>query len=175
MFDSSYPTPFKYLHTPVALTLSPVNPVGAFGAGELLYYFSINTNSISSIGSEELIIGEAGCIIDDGTGTFIQPFAFNSSDVYSPNGYQVLTQGSGTLTPTISNNGTTYVATANFTISTAGLTGVPQGFFIRLQSDSANHTITYNTSSTFVLYTGNSSNGGTVVMLWTGAQFVKYA
>jgi hypothetical protein len=104
-----------------------------------------------------------------------QPYSFNGSDVYAPNSYQVATQGAGTFTPTISDNGKTLVATANFTISNAGLTGVPSGFFLRLQSDSANHTITYNTSSTAVVYAPNGGNGGNVVMFWNGTQFVKYS
>jgi len=176
MFDVNYPTPFKYLHTPVALTLSPVNPVGAFGAGELLYFMSINTNSISATNAEELIIGESGCIIDDGTGTLIQPFAFNGSDVYSPNSYITVTQGAGTITPTISNNGTTYVATANFTIANTGLSGVPSGFFIKVHGNSADRTITYNTSSTVIVHTaGGSQNAQEVIFLWNGSSFVVYA
>ena len=175
MFDPSYPTPFKYCHQAVPLTLSGVNPVGPFASNELLYFMSINTNSISALGTEELIIQEGGCIMDDGTGTLIQPFKFNSGDVYSPNSYGVVTQGAGTLTPTSVNNGTTYVATANFTISNAGLSGIPAGFFIRLQSNSADRTITYNTSSTFVLHTSTgSSNGDAVIAYWNGSSFVIY-
>ena len=175
MFDPSYPTPFKYVHTPVALTLSPLNPVGPFASTELLYFMSINTNSISAVGTEELIVGEGGCIIDDGSGTLIQPFSFNGSDVYSPNSYTVVTQGAGTFTPTTVDNGKTLVATANFTISNAGLTGIPAGFFLRLQSTSADRTITYNTSSTFTLHTSTGAiNGGTVVAYWNGSTFTIY-
>ena len=175
MFDPTYPTPFKYCHTAVPLTLSGVNPVGPFAPNELLYFMSINTNSISAVGTEELIVGEGGCIMDDGSGTLIQPFSFNGSDVYSPNSYAVVTQGAGTLTPTSVDNGKTYVATANFTISNAGLNGIPAGFFIRLQSNSADRTITYNTSSTFVLHTSTgSSNGDAVIAYWNGTSFVIY-
>ena len=174
MFDSSYPVPFKYVHQPVSLTLSAVNPVGAFGPNELLYFFSINTNSISVANTEELIIGESGVIIDDGTGTLIQPFSFNQSDVYSPNSYGVVLQSSN-LTPTLINNGTTYVAGANFTILNTGLSGVPAGFYIRLQGSNIDRVITYNGASTFTLHTSTGSiNASTVIMYWTGTLFQIY-
>jgi hypothetical protein len=176
MFDNSYPIPFKYLHTAVALTLSPVNPVNAFGANELLYYMSVNTNSISAVNTESLIIGESGCIIDTGDGALIQPFAFNGSDVYSPNSYTTITQGAGTITPTISNNGTTYIATANFTISNSGLGGVPAGFFIKVHGSSVNRVITYNTSATITVFASVvTTNAGEVIFYWTGSSFTAYA
>jgi len=175
MFDNNYPTPFKYCHTAVPLTLSGVNPVGPFDGNELLYFMSINTNSISAVGTEELIIQEGGVIIDDGTGTLIQPFSFNGSDVYSPNSYRAVLQGAGTITPTISNNGTTYIATANFTISNAGLSGVPVGFFIIVQGTTADRTITYNTSSTKIVHTNTgTTNASQVIFYWTGTQFTPY-
>ena len=175
MFDNAYPTPFKYCHQAVPLTLSAVNPVGAFGANELLYFASINTNTISPANTEELIVAEAGVIIDDGTGTLIQPFSFNSASVFSPNSYKAQQQGAGTITPTISNNGTTYIATANFTISNAGLSGVPAGFFIIVQGTTTNHTITYNTSATKIVHTSTgSTNAGQVIFYWLGDTFVAY-
>lgn len=175
MFDNAYPTPFKYCHTAVPLTLSGVNPVGAFGPNELLYFMSINTNSISVANTEELIVAEAGVIMDTGDGTLIQPFSFNSADVYSPNSYTTVLQGAGTITPTISNNGTTYIATANFTISNAGLGGVPAGFYIKVHGSTTDRTITYNTSSTETVHTqSGSTNAGEVIFYWTGTQFTAY-
>ena len=175
MFDNAYPTPFKYCHTAVPLTLSAVNPVGAFGANELLYFASINTNSISPANTEELIIAEAGVIIDDGTGTLIQPFSFNSASVFSPNSYKAQQQGAGTITPTIINNGTTYIATANFTISNAGLSGVPAGFFIIVQGTTTDRTITYNTSATKTVHTNTgTTNASQVIFYWLGDTFVAY-
>jgi hypothetical protein len=175
MFDNAYPTPFKYCHQAVPLTLSGVNPVGAFGANELLYFASINTNSISPANTEELIVAEAGVIIDDGTGTLIQPFSFNSASVFSPNSYKAQQQGLGTITPTISNNGTTYIATANFTISNAGLSGVPAGFFIIVQGTTVDRIITYNTSATKTVYTNSgTTNAGQVIFYWLGDTFVAY-
>ena len=175
MFDNSYPTPFKWCHTPVQLTLSPVSQVGAFGANELLYFFSVNTNSASATGTEEIIVGEAGCIVDDGTGTIIQPFSFNSADVYSPNSYKTLLQGIGTITPTNINNGTTYIALGNFTIVNTGLTGIPAGFFIKVHANGGDRTITYNTSSTVIVHTGSgSTNAQEVIFYWTGTQFTAY-
>jgi hypothetical protein len=176
MFDSSYPTPFKWCHTPVQLTLSPVSQVGAFGPNELLYFFSVNTNSASATGTEEIIVQEAGCIVDDGTGTIIQPFSFNSADVYSPNSYKTLLQGIGTITPTNINNGTTYIALGNFTITNTGMTGIPAGFVIKVHNGTtADRTITYNTSSTVIIHTtGGNSNGQEVIFYWTGTQFTAY-
>ena len=175
MFDNNYPTPFKYCHQAVPLTLSAVNPVGPFAGNESLYFMSINTNTISPVGTEELIIQEAGVIIDDGTGTLIQPFNFNGSDVYSPNSYKAVLQGAGTITPTISNNGTTYIANANFTISNAGLSGVPSGFFLIVQGNTADRTITYNGASTKVVHTNTlTTNAGQVIFYWTGTQFTAY-
>jgi hypothetical protein len=175
MYDNNYPTPFKYCHTAVPLTLSGVNPVGAFGDNELLYFMSINTNSLSPANTEELIIGESGVIIDDGTGTLIQPFSFNSANVYSPNSYRAVQRGAGTLTPTISDNGTTYIATANFTISNAGLTGVPAGFFIIVQGTTVDRTITYNTSATKTVHTNTgTTNASQVIFYWLGDTFVAY-
>jgi hypothetical protein len=175
MFDNAYPTPFKYCHQAVPLTLSAVNPVGAFGANELLYFASINTNSISAVNTEELIIAEAGVIIDDGTGTLIQPFSFNGASVFSPNSYRAVQQGAGTITPTISNNGTTYIATANFTISNAGLSGVPAGFFIIVQGTTVDRTITYNTSATKTVHTNTgTTNASQVIFYWLGDTFVAY-
>ena len=175
MYDSAYPTPFKYCHTAVPLTLSPVGQVGAFGANELLYFASINTNSISAIGIEELIITESGVIIDDGTGTLIQPFNYNGSDVYSPNSYKNVLQGAGTITPTVSDNGTTYIATANFTIANTGLSGVPAGYFIKVHGSSVDRVITYNTSSTVTVHTtGGNQNAQEVIFYWTGTVFAPY-
>lgn len=175
MYDNDYPTPFKYCHQAVSLSLSGVNPVGAFGPNELLYFMSINTNTISPVGTEELIISESGVIIDDGTGTLIQPFSFNGSDVYSPNSYKTVIQGLGTITPTISNNGTTYIATANFTISNAGLSGVPAGFFIIVQGTNVDRTITFNGASTKIVNTNSgTTNAGQVNFYWTGSQFIPY-
>jgi len=176
MYDNAYPTPFKYVHNAVALTLSPISQVGAFASSELLYFASINTNSISTIGTEELIIGEAGVIIDDGTGTLIQPFTFNSADVYSPNSYKTVLQGTGTVTPTSVDKGITYIATANFTISNASLTGIPVGFFVKVHNGSnADRTITYNTSSTVIVHTSSVvQNGQEVIFYWNGTQFTTY-
>jgi len=175
MFDPAYPTPFKYCHTAVPLTLSGTNPVGPFAGNESLYFMSINTNTISAVGTEELIIQEGGCIIDAGDGCLIQPFNFNGSDVYSPNSYRAVTQGAGTITPTISNNGTTYIATANFTISNSGLTGVPAGFFLVVQGTTTDRTITYNTSSTKVVHTNTlTTNASQVIFYWNGTQFTPY-
>ena len=174
MFDSSYQTPFKYLHTPVALTVSPVNPVGPFNSNELLYYFSINTNSISALNTEELIIGEAGCIIDDGSGCLVQPFSFISGDVYSPNSYQVVQQGIGTITPTISDMGKTYIALGNFTVSTASLTNVPAGFYFKVQGSNADRTITYPGGVSTVHAGTGSINAGIVTFYWGGSQLSAY-
>jgi hypothetical protein len=175
MFDPSYPTPFKYCHTAVPLTLSPNSQVGAFGDNELLYFMNVSTNSGSVIGTEELIVGEAGVIIDDGTGTLIQPFSFNSSNVYSPNSLRATQQAAGTITPTIVNNGQIYIATANFTISNAGLSGVPAGFFIIVQGGIVDRTITYNTSQTKTIHTNTGSmNAGQVIFYWLGDTFVAY-
>jgi hypothetical protein len=175
MYDNNYPTPFKYCHSAVPLTLSNVNPVGAFGDSELLYFMSINTNSISTIGTEELIISECGVIIDDGTGTIIQPFSFNSADVYSPNSYKTVIQSVGTITPTSVNNGTTYIGVANFTIANTGLNGIPAGFFIRVHANGGDRTITYNTSSTVIVHTSTgSTNAGEVIFYWTGTSFTVY-
>jgi hypothetical protein len=175
MYDHTYPTPFKYLHNAVALTLSPVSQVGAFASSELLYFAAISTNSISAVNTEELIIGETGVIIDDGTGTLIQPFTFNSGDVYSPNSYKTVLQGAGTVTLTSIDKGTTYIPTANFTISNAGLTGIPAGFFIRVHGNSVDRTITYNTSSTVIVHTASGSqNAQEVIFYWSGTQFAVY-
>jgi len=175
MYDNNYPTPFKYCHTAVPLTLSGVNPVGAFGPNELLYFMSINTNSISPANTEELIIAESGVIIDDGTGTLIQPFSFNSANVYSPNSYRAVQRGAGTLTPTISDNGTTYIATANFTISSASLSGVPAGFFLIVQGTTADRTITYNGSATKTVHTNTPlTNASQVIFYWLGDTFIAY-
>jgi hypothetical protein len=175
MFDNNYPIPFKYCHQAVPLSLSAVNPVGAFGPNELLYFMSINTNSISPANTEELIISESGVIIDDGTGTLIQPFSFNSANVYSPNSYRAVQRGAGTLTPTISDNGTTYIATANFTISNAGLSGVPTGFFIIVQGTTVDRVITYNTSATKTVHTNTgTTNASQVIFYWLGDTFVAY-
>ena len=174
MFDSSYQTPFKYLHTPVALTLSPVNPVGPFASNELLYYFSVNTNSISALNTEELIIGEAGCIIDDGSGTLVQPFSFISGDVYSPNSYQVVQQGVGTITPTISDMGKTYIALGNFTVSTASLTNVPSGFYFKVQGSNVDRVITYPGGVCTVRASTLTANAGVVTFYWSGSQLSAY-
>jgi hypothetical protein len=176
MYDNAYPTPFKYCHQAVPLTLSPISQVGAFAPTELLYFMSINTNSISALNTEELIIGESGVIIDDGTGTLIQPFSFNSSEVYSPNSYKTVLQGAGTVTPTIINNGTTYVSTGNFTISNSSLTGIPAGFTIKVHNGTnADKTITYNTSSTVIVHTSSVvQNGQEVIFYWNGTQFTTY-
>jgi hypothetical protein len=175
MYDSSYPTPFKYLHTPVAITLSPISQVGPFASNESLYYMSINTNSISATGTEELIIGEGGCIIDDGSGPLIQPFAFCGSDVYSPNSYATVTQGAGTVTPTISDMGKTYIATGNFTIANTSLTGVPAGFFIKVHADNTSRTITYNSGVTAIVRNFTATtNSQECIFYWNGSSFTAY-
>ena len=176
MYDNNYPTPFKYCHTAVPLTLSPISQVGAFGANELLYFASINTNSISTVGTEELIISESGVIIDDGTGTLIQPFSYNGASVYSPNSYKTVLQGAGTVTPTSIDNGTIYIATANFTIANTGLSGIPAGYFLKVHGSSADRVITYNTSSTVTVHTtGGNQNAQEVIFYWTGTQFTAYS
>ena len=176
MFDNAYPTPFKYLHTPVALTLSPVNPVGAYAPTENLYYFSVNTNSISTIGNEEIIVSEAGCIIDDGTGTLIQPFSFNSADVYSPNSLAAIVISTNVIRPNVSTNQQVYLNTINSTLVSNDMTGVPAGFYIIIKSAAAiDRTITYNTSSTFTLHTSTgTTNGPQVIAYWTGTQWTIY-
>jgi hypothetical protein len=137
----------------------------------VLYDFKGNKLRDNSV----YFIAEAGVIIDDGTGTLIQPFSFNSASVFSPNSYKAQQQGAGTITPTISNNGTTYIATANFTISNAGLSGVPAGFFIIVQGTTADRTITYNTSATKTVHTNSgSTNAGQVIFYWLGDTFVAY-
>jgi len=175
MFDNAYPTPFKYCHQAVQLSIDATANVGAYGANEQLYFYSVGTNSNSAVNTEELIIAESGVIIDDGTGTLIQPFSFNSASVFSPNSYKAQQQGAGTITPTIINNGTTYIATANFTISNAGLSGVPAGFFIIVQGTTVDRTITYNTSATKTVHTNTgTTNASQVIFYWLGDTFVAY-
>ena len=87
----------------------------------------------------------------------------------------VVLQGAGTITPTISNNGTTYIATANFTISNAGLSGVPAGFYIKVHGSTTDRTITYNTSQTKTVHTNTgSANAGEVIFYWRGDVFTAY-
>jgi hypothetical protein len=87
----------------------------------------------------------------------------------------VVLQGAGTITPTISDNGTTYIATANFTISNAGLSGVPAGFYIKVHGSTTDRTITYNTSQTKTVHTNTgSANAGEVIFYWRGDVFTAY-
>ena len=113
--------------------------------------------------------------IDTGDGTLVQPFSFNSGDVYSPTTNLTPILQSSTLTPNITNNQQTYIATGNFTILNSALLGVPAGFFISLQSTSVDRIITYNTISSFTLYASSGAiNGGSVIAYWTGTQFTIY-
>lgn len=173
MFDSTYPTPTKFCHTPISLSLSSVGQVGTFAPNEPLYFFSVNTNSISAPNTEEFIVSEAGVIIDDGSGVLVQPYSFNPADINKING--PIIQGAGTLTPNLSNNKQIYILTGDITISNTALTGTPAGFCIIFQANSIDRTITYNTLSTKVLHTNSgSTNGGQIIAYWTGTLFTLY-
>jgi hypothetical protein len=177
MFDNAYPTPFKYLHTPVSLTLSPVGQVGAYAPTENLYYFSVNTNSISTLATEEIIVSEAGCILDDGNGVFIQPFSFNSADVYSPNSLAAIVISTNVIRPNVSTNQQVYLNTINSNLVSNDMTGVPSGYYIIIKSAAAiDRTITYNGGTTFTLHTASgTSNGSQVIAYWTGTQWTIYS
>lgn len=173
MFDSSYPTPTKFCHTPISLSLSPVGQVGLFGPSEALYFTTVSSNSISTANTEEFVVSEAGVIIDDGTGVLVQPFSFNTADTNKTSG--PILQGAGTITPNLSNNKQIYILTGDVTISNTALIGTPAGFCIIFQANSVDRTITYNTSSTKVLHTNSgSTNGGQIIAYWTGTLFTLY-
>ena len=178
LFDNAYPTPQKFLHTPVALTLSPVGQVGAYAPTENLYYFSVNTNSISTIGNEEIIVSEAGCIIDDGeNGVLVQPFSFNSGDVFSPNSLAAIVISTNVIRPNPFTNQQVYLNTINSTLVSNDMTGVLAGYYIIIKSAALiDRTITYNGGTTFTLHTSTgSTNGPQVIAYWTGTQWTIYS
>ena len=79
-FDPTIPAPTRYGHLPLALTISPVNPAGAFAPTENLLVFAISSNSAQTPNTEQLIVSSVGVIINDGTGTiYTQPFTFTSA------------------------------------------------------------------------------------------------
>ena len=177
LFDNAYPTPQKFLHTAVSLSLSPVGQVGAYAPTENLYYFSVNTNSISTIGNEEIIVSEAGVILDDGTGVLVQPFSFNSADVYSPNSLAAIVISTNVIRPNPFTNQQVYLNTINSTLVSNDMTGVLAGYYIIIKSAALiDRTITYNGGTTFTLHTSTgSTNGPQVIAYWTGTQWTIYS
>ena len=175
---STLSPPQKLLHTPLAMSKSPVGIIGNF-YGETCRQFSVSTSSTASAGSDAVIVSEAGVIINDGINPpYRQPFQFLGASVQPLNPSSVTSVVTSiALAPIIGQNGYTFLPVipavtlgglvsganivAGYTISFLNYTayGSPASIAISYNGSST-YTITSNQAVTFS-WTGNLSTGGT--------------
>ena len=167
-FNGYTGVPFKSGHTPVLMTNTGVSNVGAFASTEILYFWSVGTNSIAAANSVELIIsGMTFKMNHNSDGIVTQPYLFLNGEVI--NAAPVVAQGAGTLTINPYHYGCSFGCTGDVTVSTGSLRAQDVLFYITLVNAKSTGAvgITYIGSAGSTSYILQQS-GTQVSLSWSG-------